>query len=85
MSVDVLQAVRTSVAELLGLCVADVDADANLFDLGLDSISVVMLVSILRKTYGFDLGSRAAFKSPSVSGLAAAIQAQSLGGQKPWM
>lgn len=82
MSEDMLKAVRTSVAELLRVPVAAVDTSANLFDLGLDSISIVKLVATLRKEYGFNLDSREAFKHPSVSELAVVIQAQLLGDQR---
>lgn len=73
MSVDVLAAVRTSIARLLRKEAMDADGDANLFDLGLDSISVIELVSILREDYGFTLSAREAFENSSINGLANAI------------
>lgn len=79
MSVDVLQGVRALVADILGTSDVDIDTEANLFDLGIDSISIVVLAGIIQKTYGLKLGAREIFDNPSVSKIALAVRTQSKG------
>jgi len=70
---DVLSQIRAELATVLGLDPSEIDPEANLFDLGLNSLSVIRLLSSLESRYGFTLDLSTIFASPTVAGLGSAV------------
>ncbi|MBB5851065.1 acyl carrier protein [Amycolatopsis umgeniensis] len=71
-----LTVVRDEAARVLGLESLDSgDDDTDLFSLGLMSLTAVELVSSLRHKLGVPVGVRTLFDAPTVSALAALVEA----------
>ena len=56
---DLLTSVIEAVAEIAGVEISAIDADASLIELGIDSLALVDLVFRLEKTFGVRLGADA--------------------------
>lgn len=77
---DPLGLVRAAVASVLGT--ADLDDDADLLSLGVDSLTMLKIVGRVRKAHGRSVSAAHALRHPTIAGIAAGI-AESVTGEHP--
>jgi len=66
---EIEPALRAEIASLLHVSEAELGRDAELFELGFDSVLVVQLLIRLRHRFGIDLGIRDLFVTPTIEAL----------------
>lgn len=69
-----VEVVTEAVAQVLGRDAGSIDADANLLDLGIDSLGVIELRARIREWTGVSIPSRAVFETPSVAALTRLVE-----------
>ena len=75
---DSVAAVKTEVARMLALEGLDgLSEDAHLFEMGLDSLSAIVLMTRLRNVYGVQVSVQTLYENPTIGRLARLVHQSS--------